>query len=72
MNEFMEAMKKEKIMAMSDVEINHDRNESHKVDINFPAFTIYIGGKTLLEDVPITKHFAKNLKSFELSVLEQL
>ena len=50
MNEFMEAMKKEKMMAMSDVEINHERNESHKVDINIPAFTIHIGGKTLLED----------------------
>ena len=50
MNDFMEMMKKEKMMAMSDVEINHDRNESHKVDINIPAFTIHIGGKTLLED----------------------
>ena len=53
MNEFMEMMKKEKMMAMSDVEINHDRNESHKVDINIPAFTIHIGGKTLLEDASL-------------------
>ena len=34
-------------------EINHDKNESHKVDINIPTFTIHIGGKTLLEDASL-------------------
>ena len=53
MNDFMEMMKREKMLAMSDVEINHDKNESHKVDINIPAFTIHIGGKTLLEDATL-------------------
>ena len=53
MNEFMDMVKREKMLAMSDVEINHDRNESHKVDINIPTFTIHIGGKTLLEDATL-------------------
>ena len=53
MNDFMEMIKQEKILAMSDVEINHDKNESHKVDINIPTFTIHIGGKTLLEDATL-------------------
>ena len=59
MNEFMEMMKKEKMMAMSDVQINHDRNESHKVDINIPTFTIHIGGKTLLEDANLKIAFGR-------------
>ena len=59
MNDFMEMMKKEKMLAMSDVEINHDRNESHKVDINIPAFTIHIGGKTLLEDANLKISFGR-------------
>ena len=53
MNDFMDAMKREKMLAMSDVEINHDKNESHKVDINIPTFTIHIGGKTLLDDATL-------------------
>ena len=53
MNEFMDMIKREKMLAMSDVEINHDKNESHKVDINIPTFTIHIGGKTLLEDASL-------------------
>ena len=59
MNNFMEMMKKEKMLAMSDVEINHDKNESHKVDINIPAFTIHIGGKTLLEDATLKISFGR-------------
>ena len=53
MNDFMEMMKREKMLAMSDVEINHDKNESHRVDINIPTFTIHIGGKTLLDDATL-------------------
>ena len=48
MNDFMEMMKKEKMLAMSDVEINHDKNESHRVDINIPTFTIHIDGKNFI------------------------
>ena len=59
MNDFMEMMKKEKMLAMSDVQINHDRNESHKVDINIPSFTIHIGGKTLLEDANLKISFGR-------------
>ena len=59
MNEYMEMRKQEKMLAMSDVEINHDRNESHKVDINIPAFTIHIGGKTLLEDANLKIAFGR-------------
>ena len=59
MNDFMEMVKREKLMAMSDVEINHDKNESHKVDINIPAFTIHIGGKTLLEDATLKISFGR-------------
>ena len=59
MNDFMEMIKKEKMLAMLDVEINHDKNESHKVDINIPAFTIHIGGKTLLEDATLKISFGR-------------
>ena len=59
MKEFMEMMKKEKMMAMTDTEINHERNESHKVDINIPSFTIHIGGKTLLEDANLKIAFGR-------------
>ena len=53
MNDFMEVVKQEKLLAISDVQINHERNESYKIDINIPTFTIHIGGKTLLEDVSL-------------------
>ena len=59
MNEFMEKVKQEKMLAMSDFSINHDKNESHKVDINIPAFTIHIGGKTLLEDASLKIAFGR-------------
>ena len=59
MNDFMEKVKKEKLLAMSDVQINHDRNESYKIDINIPSFTIHIGGKTLLEDANLKIAFGR-------------
>ena len=59
MNDFMEMVKKEKLLAMSDVQINHDRNESYKIDINIPSFTIHIGGKTLLEDANLKIAFGR-------------
>ena len=64
MNDFMEMMKKEKMLAMSDAEINHEKNESHKVDINIPNFTIHIGGKTLLEDANLKITFGKKICSY--------
>ena len=59
MNEFIEAVKREKLLAMTEVEINHDKNESHRIDINIPTFTIHIGGKTLLEDATLKIAFGR-------------
>ena len=59
MNEFMEMVKREKMLAVSDFSINHEKNESHKVDINVPAFTIHIGGKTLIEDASLKIAFER-------------
>jgi ATP-binding cassette subfamily F protein 3 len=59
MNEFMETIRREKLLAMTEVEINHDKNESHRIDINIPTFTIHIGGKTLLEDATLKIAFGR-------------
>ena len=59
MNNYLEKTKQEKLLAMSDVELNHDKNESHKVDINIPTFTIHIGGKTLMEDATLKIAFGR-------------
>lgn len=39
--------------------MHHSRDESHKVDIIVPSFTISIGGKTLMEDSPLKISFGR-------------
>jgi ABC-type multidrug transport system fused ATPase/permease subunit len=53
-----EEMAKQK-ESLSELIIHHTRDESHKVDINIPSFTIQIGGKTLLEDAALKINFGK-------------
>jgi ATP-binding cassette subfamily F protein 3 len=52
MKKHMEEVKKMK-ETVSEVTIHHDRDESHKVDIIIPSFTISIGGRTLIEDASL-------------------
>ena len=59
MNDFLEKVKEEKILAMSDFSINHEKNESNKIDINIPTFTIHIGGKSLIEDASLKIAFGR-------------
>ena len=54
----MEEMEKAKA-GLSELIIHHSRDESHKVDINIPSFTIQVGGKTLLEDAALKINFGK-------------
>ncbi|MCQ2817382.1 MAG: ATP-binding cassette domain-containing protein [archaeon] len=49
MNEFMEEMKKQR-ESIEDITINHDRDESYKMDIMIPNFTLHIGGKVLIDE----------------------
>jgi len=39
--------------------MHHSRDESHKVDIIVPSFTISIAGKTLMEDSPLKINFGR-------------
>ena len=58
MEKFME--EKEKIReSIEEVTLNHDKDESHKIDININTFTIHIGGKTLLEDASLKIAFGR-------------
>ena len=58
MEKFME--EKEKMReSIEEVTINHDKDESHKVDINIPSFTIHIGGKTLIKDATLKISFGR-------------
>lgn len=59
MNVFIANMKREKELALLEVELNHNKDESHRVDINVPAFTIQIGGKTLIEDATLKIAFGR-------------
>lgn len=45
--------------ALPDIIMHHDRDESYKVDIRIDAFTISIGGKTLLEDASLRINFGR-------------
>ena len=45
--------------SIEEVTINHDKDESHKVDINIPSFTIHIGGKTLIEEANLKISFGR-------------
>ena len=44
---------------LSELIIHHSRDESHKVDINVPNFTLQIGGKTLLDEAALKINFGK-------------
>ena len=56
MMDYMEDMKRKK-EEIEEITINHNKDESHKVDINVPTFTLHIGGKTLLEDATLKISF---------------
>ena len=42
-----------------DYSIHHFKDESHRVDINIPSFTIHIGGKTLLNEAELKISFGR-------------
>ena len=42
---------------LPELQMHHSRDESHKVDIIVPSFTISIAGKTLMEDSPLKINF---------------
>jgi ATP-binding cassette subfamily F protein 3 len=44
---------------LPELTMHHSRDESHKVDIIVPSFTISIGGKTLMEDSPLKISFGR-------------
>jgi ATP-binding cassette subfamily F protein 3 len=52
MRKHLEEVRKMK-ESISEISIHHDRDESHKVDIIIPNFTISIGGRTLIEDASL-------------------
>ena len=56
MKEFMDEQKRQK-EAIEEITLNHNKDESHKVDINVPTFTLHIGGKTLLDDATLKISF---------------
>lgn len=58
MEAFMEEMRKQK-ESLEEVTIYHDKDESHKVDIIVPNFTIHIGGKTLIDDASLKISFGR-------------
>lgn len=58
MKKHMEEIKKMK-ENMSEIFIHHNRDESHKVDISVPNFTISIGGKTLIDDASLKINFGR-------------
>lgn len=52
MKKHLEEVRKMK-ESISEIQIHHDRDESHKVDIIIPNFTISIGGRTLIDDASL-------------------
>ena len=48
MHAFMAEVQKQREL-IEEITLHHDRDESHKVDIMIPDFTIHIGGKTLID-----------------------
>jgi ATP-binding cassette subfamily F protein 3 len=58
MQKHLEEVRKMK-ESISQITIHHDRDESHKVDIIIPTFTISIGGKTLIEEASLKISFAR-------------
>ena len=48
MHAFMADVQKQREL-IEEITMHHDRDESHKVDIMIPDFTIHIGGKTLID-----------------------
>ena len=58
MQQFMEEMRKQK-ETLEEVTIYHDKDESHRVDIIVPNFTIHIGGKTLIDDASLKISFGR-------------
>ena len=56
MKDFMDQQKREK-EEIEIITLNHNKDESHKVDINIPTFTLHIGGKTLLDDATLKINF---------------
>ena len=58
MKKHMDEIKKMK-ENMTEIYIHHNRDESHKVDISVPNFTISIGGKTLIDDAALKINFGR-------------
>ena len=58
MKKHMDEIKKMK-ENMTEIYIHHNRDESHKVDISVPNFTISIGGKTLIDDASLKINFGR-------------
>ena len=58
MEEYLEEMRRQKELS-EDYSIHHIKDESHKVDINVPSFTIHIGGKTLLNEAELKISFGR-------------
>lgn len=58
MEKHLEEVRKMK-ESVAEITIHHDRDESHKVDIIVPNFTISIGGRTLIEDASLKISFGR-------------
>ncbi len=58
MEAYLKEMRRQKELS-EDYNIHHIKDESHKVDINIPSFTIHIGGKTLLNDAELKICFGR-------------
>jgi ATP-binding cassette, subfamily F, member 3 len=58
MKKHMQEIKKMK-ENMSEIYLHHNRDESHKVDISVPNFTISIGGRTLIDDASLKINFGR-------------
>lgn len=58
MKKHMEEIKKMKD-TISEITMHHDRDESHKVDIIIPSFTISIGGRTLMDESSLKISYAR-------------
>ena len=58
MEAYLEEMRRQKELS-EDYSIHHFKDESHRVDINIPSFTIHIGGKTLLNEAELKISFGR-------------
>lgn len=58
MKKHLDEIKKMK-ESMTEIFIHHNRDESHKVDISVPNFTISIGGRTLIDDASLKINFGR-------------